>query len=552
MTYAEWEKKKKDEIEQVYGDSVKLAETELDRKRRQANEDMLRNSVTYGERAEALAQAGLTGSGYSDNLQRDTYATRANALTAADLAYGAALADAESKRVEAEATLADKSMTYQNQLLTNYMTDLESVKAGSIGLYDVEKIATMRGYDGEQKKALTEAARVYYNDYTLPEYKNKVLSGNFTPSEIELAVKDENDLNDLKGLFRSMVDTSSEAFYVNGVPLTTSEAAKYLEDCKKYFDAGWLDEPTWNAINSSYNTLYTPNVVARMDKDKDLWEDGKDFKAVVYDGNDTKVKLESAGLEEDEDVNRIAAAYGSGTVFTYGGKYYVKYQDKVYLVSGRNGEAVPAETGFGSYTGYMSEKSTPPAATTSTPNEEDPGGLTQETNNDVQANEKEEEPSKLGQWWSSTKQWFSDTANSVGKGVGNAANSVGNFFGNAANSVGNAVSGAANFVGNAVSDAAGDVKKAAEGVRDSVSSWFAEQSSRIDRKFDELKKSSAEDMQKQKAELMAELTSFRDQVKKLADSATGSAKAKYEEIVREINGRIKEIEEVTEPKYTRN
>ena len=129
----------------------------------------------------------------------------------------------------------------------------------------------------------------------------------------------------------------------------------------------------------------------------------------------------------------------------------------------------------------------------------------------------------------------------MGNAVSGAANSAGNFFGNAANSV-----------GNAVSDAAGDVKKAAEGVGDSVSSWFAEQSSRIDRRFDELKNSSAEDMQKKKAELMAELTSFRDQVKKLADSATGSAKAKYEEIVREIDERIKEIEEVTEPKYTRN
>ena len=52
-----------------------------------ANETYERNKVSYGQNAESLAQAGLTGSGYSDNLMRDAFATRQTAIAAVEDAY---------------------------------------------------------------------------------------------------------------------------------------------------------------------------------------------------------------------------------------------------------------------------------------------------------------------------------------------------------------------------------------------------------------------------------------------------------------------------------
>lgn len=51
------------------------------------NSEHERNLATYGQRAEQLAQAGLTGSGFSDNMTRDAYAAKQQALAEIEKTY---------------------------------------------------------------------------------------------------------------------------------------------------------------------------------------------------------------------------------------------------------------------------------------------------------------------------------------------------------------------------------------------------------------------------------------------------------------------------------
>lgn len=69
-----------------YAEADKLLEAQ----KGDAKNAFARSQVTYGQAAENLGRAGLTGSGVSDNLTRDVYAQRAEALAAANAEHGAA------------------------------------------------------------------------------------------------------------------------------------------------------------------------------------------------------------------------------------------------------------------------------------------------------------------------------------------------------------------------------------------------------------------------------------------------------------------------------
>ena len=140
-----------------------------------------RSLATYGQRAEDLAQAGLTGSGVSDNMERAAYAQKQSAVQnalaqknagdAANLAGYNAYHDTKQAelKAEAEAEQAEKE-TLQPQYNQLYYQLLEGYtdEEGNVhkAMKDEQAVAYMANLYGYTDEEMLEAAREAYKATT--------------------------------------------------------------------------------------------------------------------------------------------------------------------------------------------------------------------------------------------------------------------------------------------------------------------------------------------------------------------------------------------------
>ena len=120
LSYEDWLRKGGIDTQRDFNDAAKAAAQEYDR-----------SIAGYGANAEAMAQAGLSGSGYSDYLTGNAYAARQRSIDTAR----------QTK------TLADNA---SRQGYLNYLEDYENTQRGNIGAA-IEKLAAM-GLTGESAK----------------------------------------------------------------------------------------------------------------------------------------------------------------------------------------------------------------------------------------------------------------------------------------------------------------------------------------------------------------------------------------------------------------
>ena len=120
LSYEDWLRKGGIDTQRDFNDAAKAAAQEYDR-----------SLATYGANAEAMAQAGLSGSGYSDYLTGNAYAARQRSIDTAR----------QTK------TLADNA---SRQGYLNYLEDYENTQRGNIGAA-IENLAAM-GLKGESAK----------------------------------------------------------------------------------------------------------------------------------------------------------------------------------------------------------------------------------------------------------------------------------------------------------------------------------------------------------------------------------------------------------------
>ena len=89
-----------------------------------------RNLATYGQRAEQLAQAGLTGSGYSDNLERDAYAAKQQALAEIEKTYRGneeGLIAAYKAHLEGQGSAVSENQTQANAAFSTILSENEGI-----------------------------------------------------------------------------------------------------------------------------------------------------------------------------------------------------------------------------------------------------------------------------------------------------------------------------------------------------------------------------------------------------------------------------------------
>lgn len=258
-------------------DATKAAGERLRGSIAQADDTFERDKVTYGQAAERLAQAGLTGSGFSDNMTRDAFASRAALYSdanrtyaaeknAAEVTYRDAMAKAESDEAKlkygAQATY-DTTMTEAAGIRDKTKYEAESdYDAGILALRE-ENAAKLKEYtdggysahtiaDIDANFSLEDAAVI--KDANMAALRGDLVdSVNYgTPEEIAAAVKGLDTLLNKENIERATYDnlmkevksdpTALAAMYKYGM-VTTSEYLKNLVDNGKgnsgVVNSGW-------------------------------------------------------------------------------------------------------------------------------------------------------------------------------------------------------------------------------------------------------------------------------------------------------------------------
>ena len=200
------------------------AETERQRGVIDARSSYAQNLATYGANAEQLAAMGLSGSGYSDYLNQQAYATqraetqnanaqaaatKLNAKYTADATTLAAEQQANSDRLNAELSYAenmhgnaeklaqyqqqkaDEAKAEEEQKYQNYLTVLDAAKSGNYTSEEIAQIAQNYGFDEAMVESLTNAASTAQSDQktdSTTEYYATLLasanSGEYTSEQI--------------------------------------------------------------------------------------------------------------------------------------------------------------------------------------------------------------------------------------------------------------------------------------------------------------------------------------------------------------------------------
>lgn len=171
------------QIEQNKQNALQQAESERERAVIDARSSYEQNKATYGANAEQLAAMGLSGSGYSDYLNQQAYATQRaetqNANAQAEATKVAAEQQANSDKLNAELSYAEnmqgnaeKLAQYQQQKAEEAKAEEEQKKAyyasllasANTGKYTSEQIASLGaqyGLDEEQISQLQAAVESY-------------------------------------------------------------------------------------------------------------------------------------------------------------------------------------------------------------------------------------------------------------------------------------------------------------------------------------------------------------------------------------------------------
>lgn len=338
------------QIEQNKQNALQQAESERERAVIDARSSYEQNKATYGANAEQLAAMGLSGSGYSDYLNQQAYATQRaetqNANAQAEATKLAAEQQANSDKLNAELSYAEnmqgnaeKLAQYQqqkaDQQLLSYTEALQMIYAHGADL-DVSYLETLLNTGSISQEQ--------YNQLMAQYSKELVESGDVATEDTD-KIDDlhqsgqisDADYNKQKEQWNSQIDTS-DAFFNSG-SMSATEAKKQLD---KIINNKWTSEENKKALQKTYDRLYkvVTNDV-KFNNDGGWWifgstdtnDVGNNF-SLIDDSGD-KYRIESGGEVTDTAIKSLANDVADGSVFGVRNQIYYKKDGKVYLVQKR-------------------------------------------------------------------------------------------------------------------------------------------------------------------------------------------------------------------------
>ena len=253
------------------------------------------NKATYGTNAEQMADMGLAGSGYSDYINSQAYATqraeqqnananaettKQNAQYAADQAKLAAEQQANSDKLNAELNYAE-NMANNDAALAQYKQQKEEeAKAkkeqeeaerkayyaellgyANNGSYTQEQLAQLGaqyGLSEEQLKSLDDAALTYKDNTYKQNYAEALdnitnygadLDASYLDNMLKMDLITQEQYNDLKNQLNTKLTDEIKQNVTNG-DSTTIQAS--IDNADKYYSEGKITQEQYQSVYNDY------------------------------------------------------------------------------------------------------------------------------------------------------------------------------------------------------------------------------------------------------------------------------------------------------------
>lgn len=341
-------------IDEQKQSTIERAEAERERNIVDARSSYAQNRAGYGTNAETLASMGLTGSGYSDYLDQQAYATQRAEVQAANAQAESTKLNAEQQAsadklnaqltydqnmAQNEANLADYQLQQEEQRKAAYAELLTYANNGSYTNEQLTELGKQYGLTDEQIETLTSTRQENsYNNY-LEDITNGYSDTNDVEDAYERGDITTEQYDSLKKKWNDNIDTSAAFFNYGDGNLPKSEAKKALD---AVINNEWCSEETKKALQETYDKLYsviTNDVV--FNNNGGWWifgatdfSDGDNFS--VRDNSGFKYRIQSGGRVTDSVIYDVASDIGNNNVFGYDGRIYYKKNDNIYLIEKRD------------------------------------------------------------------------------------------------------------------------------------------------------------------------------------------------------------------------
>lgn len=246
------------QIEQNKQNALQQAESERERAVIDARSSYEQNKATYGANAEQLAAMGLSGSGYSDYLNQQAYATQR--------------AETQNANAQAEATKLAAEQQANSDKLNAELSYAENMQGNA------EKLAQYQQQKAEEAKAEEEQKKQYY-----AALLTSANTGEYTSEQIA-SLGAQYGLDEVQ---ISQLQAAADKYKSDQQSLSYTEALQMISDYGADLDVSYLDtllstgsisQEQYNQLMAQYSKeLVESGDVANADTDKidDLHQSGQ-------------------------------------------------------------------------------------------------------------------------------------------------------------------------------------------------------------------------------------------------------------------------------------
>lgn len=261
------------QIEQNKQNALQQAESERERAVIDARSSYEQNKATYGANAEQLAAMGLSGSGYSDYLNQQAYATQR--------------AETQNANAQAEATKLAAEQQANSDKLNAELSYAENMQGNA------EKLAQYQQQKAEEAKAEEEQKKQYY-----AALLTSANTGEYTSEQIA-SLGAQYGLDEAQ---ISQLQAAADKYKSDQQSLSYTEALQMISDYGADLDVSYLETllNTGSVSQEQYNQLMAQY-------SKELVESGD----VATEDTDKIDDLHQSGQISDEDYNKQKEQWNS-------------------------------------------------------------------------------------------------------------------------------------------------------------------------------------------------------------------------------------------------
>ena len=246
------------QIEQNKQNALQQAESERERAVIDARSSYEQNKATYGANAEQLAAMGLSGSGYSDYLNQQAYATQR--------------AETQNANAQAEATKLAAEQQANSDKLNAELSYAENMQGNA------EKLAQYQQQKAEEAKAEEEQKKQYY-----AMLLGSANTGEYTSEQVA-SLGAQYGLDEVQ---ISQLQAAADKYKSDQQMLSYTEALNYIAENGIYSDPNYLDEllsmgeisqEQYNKLIAQYTQIVSENEDSSLtdtDKIDEMHESGK-------------------------------------------------------------------------------------------------------------------------------------------------------------------------------------------------------------------------------------------------------------------------------------